>query len=539
MNHKILLLSTLLVSGLSFSQVGISTEDPKATLDIKQNATFAYKGLLIPRLTSAEVLAMPVTADQNSMMIYLNAAVPVASRTGRYINMSIPAHYYYDSAKNIWVRFLDTDTSGRPTGFERLPDMTATTFSWRLIGADPTKYNTILGKYAVDASWNPASLAETIGGLPYSYVLGEMKNEAGVNLTTANLGALGQNSFAAGTINSASGPASTALGAGNQSSGVGSFSAGVLNKSFGTYAASLGLGNTSSKIASFAVGNNNQATGDAAIALGTENIASGHSSAAIGQKNEATKQGTFALGNTNKATDVSAIAIGQTNQANGQASLAMGTSNIVDAAARNAIVIGQENNILGIESVTLGNTNSVAATAQKGFAIGYGLNTTTPNSTSMGTFNTVETAAATDKRLFVIGKGTGAGSRADALTILKSGKVGIDTNFFENTTSDAKLQVNGNTKTQGLVANFKFGNTILANDYTVVLSGDVTLPASTAANQGRILNLCSDGNIRTISGSMIDSGGNALTATLNGTAGGRCFTLQSVGDGRWWIIGRN
>ena len=173
MKKNLILLSALLISGLAFSQVGINADNPKATLDIQQNSTFAHKGLLIPRLSSTEVLAMAVGTDQNSMMIYLKDAVATASRTGRYINMSIPAHYYYDSVKNIWVRFLDTDTNGRPTGFERLPDMTATNFSWRLIGAKATNYGTP-GKYAVDASWNPESLAETLGGLPYNGVLASM-----------------------------------------------------------------------------------------------------------------------------------------------------------------------------------------------------------------------------------------------------------------------------------------------------------------------------------------------------------------------------
>ena len=219
---------------------------------------------------------MAVGTDQNSMMIYLKDAVATASRTGRYINMSIPAHYYYDSVKNIWVRFLDTDTNGRPTGFERLPDMTATNFSWRLIGAKATNYGTP-GKYAVDASWNPESLAETLGGLPYNGVLASMAkptsptNPTPIPLTIADLGAKGQNSFVAGAINSASGAASAIFGTGNQASGDGAFSAGVLNKSFGTYSTTFGLLNTASQIASFAIGNSNQSTANGAIAMGAVN----------------------------------------------------------------------------------------------------------------------------------------------------------------------------------------------------------------------------------------------------------------------------
>ncbi|MCI3938102.1 hypothetical protein MQX03_12890 [Chryseobacterium aahli] len=144
------------------------------------------------------------------------------------------------------------------------------------------------------------------------------------------------------------------------------------------------------------------------------------------------------------------------------------------------------------------------------------------------------------KKLFAVGNGN-ATTRSDAFAVLRNGKVGVNISAFDvvSQTSDAVLQVNGNTKTQGFVANFKIGNTIVADDYTVVLNGNVTLPVSNAASKGRIVNLCSDGSLRTITGSMRDSGAAYPTINLDTSVGQRCINVQSAGDGTWWIIARN
>lgn len=200
-------------------------------------------------------------------------------------------------------------------------------------------------------------------------------------------------------MNSASGPASVAFGGGNQSSAMGSFAAGILNKATG--------GNA------IAMGQSSQAVGDASIALGNSSLALGLNAVAIGQANEANEPGTLALGNTNKANAISAIAMGQENQANGPSSVAIGNTNV--------------------------------ANGQSSVAIGHKLITTTQYTVALGMLNKVHTPSAPNERLFVLGNGTGETTalRSDAFTVLKNGKVGVDIDNFETTTSNAKLEVNG------------------------------------------------------------------------------------------------
>lgn len=310
-----------------------------------------------------------------------------------------------------------------PSGFEKIPGTTATNYYWRLVGAPSANYG-VGGKYSVDASWNPADFSETVAGYTYSTVL------TASGLTLSDLGAKGAASFTTGTINSVSGDASSALGAGNTVSGQGAFATGFLNRATGE--------------GSFVAGNSNQATAASAIAMGINNIASAQNGVAIGQANEATAQGALALGNTNKATQTSAVAMGQQNTASAAGTLALGNTN--QATATSAVAIGQTNQATGAAAVVIG--NSSIASGANSVAIGNGLTAPTTYAVAMGAFNKAENLASTERQMFVIGNGTSAtaASRSDAFTVLKSGKVGIDIDNFENTTSSAKLQVNGQIK---------------------------------------------------------------------------------------------
>lgn len=310
-----------------------------------------------------------------------------------------------------------------PSGFEKIPGTTAINYYWRLVGAPSANYG-VGGKYSVDASWNPADFSETVAGYTYSTVL------TASGLTLSDLGAKGAASFTTGTINSVSGDASTALGIGNRVSGQGAFATGFLNRATGE--------------GSFGAGNSNQATAASAIAMGINNIASAQNGVAIGQANEATAQGALALGNTNKATQTSAVAMGQQNTASAAGTLALGNTN--QATATSAVAIGQTNQATGAAAVVIG--NSSIASGANSVAIGNGLTAPTTYAVAMGAFNKAENLASTERQMFVIGNGTSAtaASRSDAFTVLKSGKVGIDIDNFENTTSSAKLQVNGQIK---------------------------------------------------------------------------------------------
>ena len=71
----------LLCSGLAYSQVGIDTETPKATLDVTGKPTDMSKidGFIVPRLAGTELKAKDALygADQNAALIYVTT--PLAS----------------------------------------------------------------------------------------------------------------------------------------------------------------------------------------------------------------------------------------------------------------------------------------------------------------------------------------------------------------------------------------------------------------------------------------------------------------------------
>ena len=436
------------------ARVGVNTADPKSTFDINGQKDADGKllatdmtGLQAPRLTRAELAAKGddlYGLDQKGTQIYISD-ITGGDNLSQRVNITSVGYYYFDGS--LWLKFIDTDTSKTPTGFERLPEMSdaVTDFHWKLIGASPTA----AGKYSLDATWIPKDLTETVNfwtelePQPVSY-----ENALIIAaVDEAKLGALGKNSFAAGVLNSSSGDASTTLGIGNEATLIGTIAAGAGNKSTGVYALGLGYKNLSAGVTSIAIGNTNEATGSNASAIGIGNSASGENSLAMGQTNQVSATVGVALGNDNKVTgSLGGVAIGQENQSSGQASVGIGTKN--RSAGNNSVALGQENAPNGQASLAFGNGNTVVAAATSGIAIGTSLITSSQNATSMGRFNAIEdlTAPASQRQLFVVGNGGAAASRNNALTILADGKTGIGVSFLEKTTSTARLQVNGDIR---------------------------------------------------------------------------------------------
>jgi len=92
----------LLWANLSFAQIGINaagnTPDPSAMLDVSST----QKGALIPRMTEAERLAIPVPA--NGLLVYSTENSLTAENT-----FQLDGFYFYDGSQ--W-RFLGTQLSG-------------------------------------------------------------------------------------------------------------------------------------------------------------------------------------------------------------------------------------------------------------------------------------------------------------------------------------------------------------------------------------------------------------------------------------------
>lgn len=80
------------------AQIGIGTSTPKAALDVVSSTN----GILPPRMTSAQILALTVGVDQNGMLVY-------ATSTSGAIN--IIGYWYYDHTSTSWKPFTPNYTA--------------------------------------------------------------------------------------------------------------------------------------------------------------------------------------------------------------------------------------------------------------------------------------------------------------------------------------------------------------------------------------------------------------------------------------------
>lgn len=80
-----------------YSQVGIGTDAPKASLEITQNGVGSTvpSGVLIPRMTGDQISAMTVGTNHNSMLVYATSAAASSE-------IDTPGFWYYDSANTVW-----------------------------------------------------------------------------------------------------------------------------------------------------------------------------------------------------------------------------------------------------------------------------------------------------------------------------------------------------------------------------------------------------------------------------------------------------
>jgi hypothetical protein len=175
---------------------------------------------------------------------------------------------------------------------------------------------------------------------------------------------------------------------------------------------------------SFAMGYLSNAQGEYSTAMGHEASASGNRSTAMGSV-------TFAVGNNSTAMGRFAGAIGDNSTAMGYETSAEGNSSFAMGAYSRAI--GHRSTAMG-EQTTAAGDNSVAmgehtrADGDYSFAMGYRTEAESHSSVAIGRNNvgggTPDSWVDTDP-LFEIGIGPDDINRANAVTVLKSGNVGI------------------------------------------------------------------------------------------------------------------
>lgn len=102
----------ILFSTVLYSQVGINTLTPKATLDVtaKNNNGTTPEGLIPPRLTGEQIRSADgqYGTDQTGAVIYATAAVTTASI--KTANINSEGYYYFDG--NLWQKLGRTYTTG-------------------------------------------------------------------------------------------------------------------------------------------------------------------------------------------------------------------------------------------------------------------------------------------------------------------------------------------------------------------------------------------------------------------------------------------
>ena len=410
MKKNIILLGALIISGVAYSQVGIDTDTPKATLDIKATPTSTTKidGLIAPRLKGSELKTNDTkyTSDQDGAIVYVTEALASANTSTKTANVTSIGYYYFDktldSGSGQWVKVANP--------------VAAAVYQepWNVWGTTtPATTNTqkIYQKASVSIGDN------TSIGDNYNFAVGE-KNTATGNHSMAigsETKATGNRSFAGGVKSEANATQSfsfgdtniiglganqsVAFGQGNtiaagggkyQNVTLGRYNTidGVVNFAFGTSntishtdigdvtenggslavginntinsnnaSVALGRGNTipATAVRAAAIGESNTASARASIALGYNNTSSAYASTAVGFQNIASSQGAFAGGYQSDATNDNAFAYGNDAQA-------IGT---------NSIALGLATKARGNESVAIGNLAETAPTATTAIALGY------------------------------------------------------------------------------------------------------------------------------------------------------------------------
>ena len=108
--HFILL--GMLAMGLAYSQtgkVGINTNSPEATLDIRPNAANSVVGATtnegIPRLSKARLNSIAVANLKESTLVYVSDFS--GATTSTTTNVTSKGFYYYSTATSKWVKIAE------------------------------------------------------------------------------------------------------------------------------------------------------------------------------------------------------------------------------------------------------------------------------------------------------------------------------------------------------------------------------------------------------------------------------------------------
>lgn len=127
MKKKILLLGSIIISLRVFSQIGINTPDPQASLDVVGKPTSAnvFDGIIAPRITGAQLRAKTYTQRQQGALVYITA--PDTAPGGQTAEVTSTGYFYFDSSLNRWQKLNSGAAKiGDPTSDAFIDDPTKT-----------------------------------------------------------------------------------------------------------------------------------------------------------------------------------------------------------------------------------------------------------------------------------------------------------------------------------------------------------------------------------------------------------------------------
>lgn len=380
-----------------------TTANTSSMLDVKS----INKGVLLPRLTTAERNAIPLPA--NGLIVY-----NTTDNEFNYYNGSSWQSWnsnWLKNGNNIYNRNFNTGFVGMGTN-NPLARLHVADSPVVFMGSVTTPAGGNLSSFLQGAGtrllWHPQKAAFRAG-----YVDGTQWNNDSIGLFSFAAGynskAKGFGDIVIGYDNESYFGASAIFGGANRSYGAFNFSTGQGNTLYGNYNTAMGLNNYTSGELALAIGNGNLVV-DSGIAIGTNNYSNGfHNNIVIGSRNIPEGIYTTALGWNNRASLIFSFAAGYGNYSSGEGSVS----------------IGMNNTASGEFSAAIG--NNTVAKAQGGISVG------------MYNDNSDVQVSGLSSRIFQIGNGSSSFFRSNAVTVLKNGFVGIGT-----VTPQETLEVAGN-----------------------------------------------------------------------------------------------
>jgi len=174
-------------------RVGVNTDAPKSTLDINGSSVDNIKGILIPRVTAAEMKTMSGDANfgghQHSVLVYLTDTMPTADQADKHEYVTDEGFYYWNNTALKWIPLNDLRYVGRGNHITMDAGKNGTSL--------PAGSNNIgIGKGSLNANTGSNNIAVGVSAL-LKNISGSGAVAIGTNALIRNT--IGQNNIAIGT----------------------------------------------------------------------------------------------------------------------------------------------------------------------------------------------------------------------------------------------------------------------------------------------------------------------------------------------------